>query len=76
MNLKPYSQLYLHLQDYCLRLGVDQLKLIMGARSVTGRIFTGKEQAQSHCPVGNPGIAVVDILGWIEENSYKTLEDK
>jgi pimeloyl-ACP methyl ester carboxylesterase len=46
-----------------------QLKLLTGAKSVTGRIFTGREQAQSHCQIGNLGLAAKYMLGWIEEHS-------
>jgi pimeloyl-ACP methyl ester carboxylesterase len=46
-----------------------QLKLLTGAKSVTGRIFTGGEQAQSHCQIGNLGLAAEYMLGWIEEHS-------
>ena len=34
-----------------------QLKLLTAAKSVTGRIFTVQEQAQSHCQIGNLGLA-------------------
>lgn len=47
----------------------EQLKLLTGARSVTGRIFMSKEQAQSHCQVGNLGLAAAHMLGWIEDHS-------
>jgi pimeloyl-ACP methyl ester carboxylesterase len=46
-----------------------QLKLLTGAKSVTGRIFTEREQAQSHCQIGNLGLAAMYMLGWIEEHS-------
>jgi pimeloyl-ACP methyl ester carboxylesterase len=45
-----------------------QLKLLTGAKSVTGRIFTEREQAQSHCQIGNLGLAAMYMLGWIEEH--------
>ena len=47
----------------------EQLKLLTSARSVTGRIFTSKEQAQSHCQIGNLGLAAAHMLGWIKEHS-------
>jgi pimeloyl-ACP methyl ester carboxylesterase len=46
-----------------------QLKLLTGAKSVTGRIFTERERAQSHCQIGNLGLAAMYMLGWIEEHS-------
>jgi len=50
----------------------NQLKLLTGAKSVTGRIFTVQEQAQSHCQIGNLGLAAKYMLGWIEEHSFTT----
>ncbi|TVZ28669.1 alpha-beta hydrolase superfamily lysophospholipase [Gillisia sp. Hel_I_86] len=50
----------------------EQLKLLTAARSVTGRIFTRKEQAQSHCQVGNLGLAAANMISWIEEHSFTT----
>ena len=47
----------------------EQLKLLTAARSVTGRVFTSREQAQSHCQVGNLGVAALHMLGWIDEHS-------
>ena len=47
----------------------EQIKLLTCARSVTGRIFTRMEQAQSHCQVGNLGLAAKLMIRWIEENS-------
>lgn len=43
-----------------------QLRLLTGARSVTGRLFTVGEHAQSHSQVGNLGLTVTEMLGWIE----------
>jgi pimeloyl-ACP methyl ester carboxylesterase len=46
-----------------------QLTLLTGAKSVTGRIFTEREQAQSHCQIGNLGLAAKYMLVWIEEHN-------
>jgi pimeloyl-ACP methyl ester carboxylesterase len=46
-----------------------QLKLLTNAKSVTGRIFTASEQAQSHCQIGDLGLAAMYMLGWIEEHT-------
>lgn len=54
----------------------EQLKLLISARSVTGRIFTGREQAQSHCQVGNLGVAALHMLGWINEHSLNSNDEK
>ena len=47
----------------------EQLKLLTAARSVTGRVFTSREQAQSHCQVGNLGVAALHMLGGVDEHS-------
>lgn len=44
-----------------------QLKALANAKSVTGRVFTEKEQAQNHCQVGNIGLALETMREWIEE---------
>jgi pimeloyl-ACP methyl ester carboxylesterase len=43
----------------------EQLRLLTNARSVTGRVFTRAETAQSHCQVGNLALAAAEILGWL-----------
>jgi hypothetical protein len=43
----------------------EQLRLLKNARSVTGRLFTRAESAQSHCQVGNLGLATAEILSWL-----------
>lgn len=48
----------------------EQLKLLIRARSVSERIFTREEHAQSHCQIGNLGIAVDHIIGWIDDHTY------
>jgi pimeloyl-ACP methyl ester carboxylesterase len=42
-----------------------QIKALIGARSVTGRIFTAREQAQNHCQTGNIRLALDEIIRWI-----------
>ncbi len=46
-----------------------QLPLLVNARSVTAQIFTRADQAQSHCQVGNLGLALVQILSWVDTHS-------
>jgi hypothetical protein len=46
-----------------------QVKALINAKSVTGRIFTREEQAQNHCQIGNIGLALDTMLKWIEEKS-------
>jgi alpha-beta hydrolase superfamily lysophospholipase len=53
----PLSQLY------------DQLPLLNQARSVTAQIFTCADQAQSHCQIGNLGLAASRILDWIDAHA-------
>jgi hypothetical protein len=47
----------------------EQLPLLTNARSVTGQIFTRADQAQSHCQIGNLGLAVSQILAWVDTHS-------
>jgi hypothetical protein len=44
----------------------DQLNTLTNARSVTARVFTRHEQAQSHVQVGNIGLAVRVVLEGLE----------
>jgi pimeloyl-ACP methyl ester carboxylesterase len=44
----------------------DQLPLLSNARSVTAQVFTRADQAQSHCQIGNLGLAVTQILAWLD----------
>jgi hypothetical protein len=44
----------------------DQARWLTNARSVTTRLFTRAEHAQSHCQIGNLGLAVHTIGRWIE----------
>lgn len=44
-----------------------QARALTGARSVTTRVFTGAEQASSHCQVGNTQLALRTILSWEED---------
>ena len=46
----------------------DQLPLLQNAKSVTAQIFTRAEQAQSHCQIGNLGLAVTQIIGWVDSH--------
>ena len=43
-----------------------QIKALTNAKSVTGRVFTGKEHAQNHCQIGNIGLALDVMVKWIE----------
>jgi len=46
-----------------------QIQTLTNARSVTARLFTRAESAQNHCQVGNLGLSVRVILGWIDEHT-------
>ena len=51
-----------------------QMKVLVNAGSVTGRIFTPMENAQNHCQVGNMGLAIDTIINWIELCKKKELQ--
>jgi pimeloyl-ACP methyl ester carboxylesterase len=46
----------------------EQLPLLINARSVTGQVFTRADQAQSHCQIGNLGLAALQIISWIDSH--------
>ncbi len=52
-----------------LKMHYKQVKALVNARSVTGRIFTREEQAQNHCQIGNTGLALDVMSRWIAEKS-------
>ncbi|MBN1820205.1 MAG: hypothetical protein JW833_05795, partial [Prolixibacteraceae bacterium] len=43
-----------------------QLKALVNAKSVTGRIFTKEEYAENHCQTGNFELALKTMIEWIE----------
>ena len=45
----------------------DQMMTLTNAHSVTSRVFTEAESAQNHCQIGNMGLALKVILGWLDE---------
>jgi alpha-beta hydrolase superfamily lysophospholipase len=44
----------------------EQVGLLSNARSVTGRIFTREEHAQSHCQIGNLELATAEMIHWLD----------
>ncbi|MCP4415029.1 MAG: hypothetical protein GY805_00305 [Chloroflexi bacterium] len=52
-----------------VRLHPRQVKALVGAKSVTDKVFTREDQAQNHCQVGNIGLALDTMVQWIEEKS-------
>jgi len=46
-----------------------QVKALIHAKSVTGRIFTKEEHAQNHCQIGNLGLALDVMVKWIDGKS-------
>ncbi len=44
----------------------QQIRMLKGARSITARLFTASESAQSHCQVGNYGLALATIVNWLD----------
>jgi hypothetical protein len=47
----------------------DQMRVLQNARSITARLFTRTESAQSHWQVGNYGLALRTIVGWLDEKT-------
>ena len=45
----------------------DQLMTLTAAHSVSARVFTEAESGQNHCQIGNMGLALRVILGWLDE---------
>ena len=45
----------------------DQMTTLTAAHSVSARVFTEAESAQNHCQIGNMGVALKIILGWLDE---------
>jgi alpha-beta hydrolase superfamily lysophospholipase len=46
-----------------------QVKALTGAKSVTDRIFTKEDHAQTHCQIGNIGLVLDVMMKWITEKS-------
>jgi pimeloyl-ACP methyl ester carboxylesterase len=44
----------------------QQMKMLKNARSITARLFTKSDHAQSHCQVGNYGLAFGTIVNWLD----------
>jgi len=49
-----------------LKMHEMQLKALVNAKSVTGRIFTKEEHAENHCQTGNFELALNTMNEWIE----------
>ncbi len=52
-----------------LKMHDMQVKALVNAKSVTGRVFTREEQAQNHCQIGNIGLALDVMAEWLEEKT-------
>jgi len=50
-----------------------QRRQLVNARSLKGRVFTAAEHAQNHCQVGNFGLAVQTIVGWLDERAAASI---
>lgn len=44
----------------------EELNALENAKSITFRLFTGKEQASNHCQCGNTRLALDTIIGWLD----------
>ena len=49
-----------------------QIQTLTTARSVTARLFTRAESAQNHCQIGNLGLSLQVILGWLGNHTGTT----
>ena len=49
-----------------LRQFHDQMKTLTNVRSLTTRLFTRAEHAQNHCQIGNLGLSLRVIVGWLD----------
>jgi pimeloyl-ACP methyl ester carboxylesterase len=52
-----------------LKMHYKQVSAFRYAKSVTGRIFTQKDQAQNHCQIGNIGLVLEVMEKWIDAKS-------
>lgn len=52
------------------RLHAYQLDRLGAARSVASRVFTRREHAGNHCQVGNIGLSLRVMRGWLEEKEW------
>jgi len=61
-------------EDHYVPLGQHgaQIQTLTNARSVTARLFTRAESAQNHCQIGNLGLALRVILGWLDAHIGST----
>jgi pimeloyl-ACP methyl ester carboxylesterase len=75
LNTAPFSSQIT--QDFLLLAGAEdhivplnqfyrQAKNLVKVRSLTGRIFTAREQAQNHCQVGNIALVSKFIATWLD----------
>jgi len=55
-----------------LHMLTDQLATLTAAHSITSRVFTKAESGQNHCQIGNMGLALRVILGWLDETGGRT----
>ena len=49
-----------------------QIQTLTNARSVTARVFTRADSAQNHCQMGNLGLSLRVILGWLDGHTGTT----
>ncbi|MDX1435601.1 MAG: alpha/beta fold hydrolase [Anaerolineales bacterium] len=52
-----------------------QINALTNAHSVTARVFTRDEHGQNHCQVGNIGLALETMSGWLEEVQQVPVEN-
>ncbi|MFC1642293.1 alpha/beta fold hydrolase [Myxococcota bacterium] len=74
-ELVTQDVLYLHGQKdhfVFMKMYHMQMKALINTRSLTGRVFTEREQAQNHCQIGNVGLALDTVIQWIKEKKIGT----
>ncbi|MBS4057249.1 MAG: alpha/beta fold hydrolase [Bacteroidales bacterium] len=50
-----------------LKMHEMQMRSLVNAKSVTGRIFTKEEHAENHCQIGNFGLALETMSAWLRK---------
>ena len=63
------------IEDHVIPLShfYQQIEILKNVRSLTARLFTRDEQAQSHCQVGNLRLVVDYITHWIDSTRQRTI---
>jgi len=52
-----------------LKMHKMQVRALVNAQSVVGRVFTREESAQNHCQIGNVGLALFTMTEWLASHT-------